>query len=367
MRRLAALGALLTLVGCSHSTSGKGAWKPDVAKLKVTATKKVGLPESAHPVQLSPDGRRIAYTASSQICVADIDGSHRICPKGKEMVADKTSFSWSPDGSKIALTDDFYRDELEPDIWVMDTKTGELKDLTDDGVTRWNISRPDPKAQLDLFPNWSSDGKTIRFTRQSGTDKKTVDLESIPAGGGKVTKLGSISPGSTPYNNSVVFSPDGKMVAWSTGQSVPESAHLRQVSGGSVKTFTPKQRDYNLLSFSPDGKYLLMDSQLAYTGYTVMNGQPQVVTVDSGDTSPVAGDASASYPTWLGGSDSLAFVKLEPKDPDNSQLRVVDGPGGKSRTLLSGQLGTASYRIGSAGSKLLLYKQQNPTVLTVGT
>jgi Tol biopolymer transport system component len=369
MRRLVALGALLVVAGCSHSVSGKAAWSPDVAKLKVTATTKVQLPEADHPMQLSPNGSRVAYTANSQICVADVDGSHQICPKNKELAADQGSFSWSPDGSKIALSDDFYRDMIEPDIWVMDAKTGDLKDITDDGVTKTSPGKVPANAHIDLFPNWSADSKTIRFTRQNGTDDHNVDLESIPAAGGAVTKIGGISSGSTPYDNSVVFSPDGETVAWSTGDEAPFQAHIQRVSGGSSKTLTAKKgADYNLLSFSADGKYLLMDSQIAYSSYTSTGGNPVVATVDSGDTSVVASDASsASYPTWLGGADSIAFVQLQLKNPTNSQLRVVAEPGGKSRTILTGQFGTASSRLSSAGSKLLLFKQQNPTVLTVGT
>jgi Tol biopolymer transport system component len=368
MRRFAALGVLLAVAACSHSVSGKATSKPDVAKLKVTATKPVSLPDSAHPMQLSPDGTHVAYTANGQVCVANIDGSHQVCPKEKSVVPDQTSFAWSPDGSKIALTDDFYRDMLEPDIWVMDTRTGALTDLTDDGVARWNFAKPNPKAQLDLFPNWSTDGKTIRFTRQTGGDQKTVDLESIPAGGGTPTKLGSISPGPTPYDNSVAFSPDGSTVAWSTGEQAPYQAHIRRVSGGSTKTLTAdKGADYNLLSFSADGKYLLMDSQIAYSNYTSVGGKPLVVNIGSGDTSQVASNATASYPTWFAGSDAIAFVQLQPKDPANSQLRVVADPDGKSRTVLSGQFSTASMRISSAGNKLLLFKEQNPTVLTVGS
>lgn len=368
MRRLAAFGALLAIAGCSHSVSGKAVWKPDIAKLRVTATDKVALPGSDHPTQLSPDGTRIAFVANSQICVANIDGSHRICPNGKKMGADQNSFSWSPDGSKIALTDDFYREQLEPDIWVLDTRSGDLRDLTDDGVTKTTYGKADPKAKLDLFPNWSADSKTIWFTRQTSNDEKSVDLESIPASGGKVTRLGSISPGSTPYNNSVVFSPDGKTVAWATGEQAPYQAHIRKVAGGPTTTLSAKKgTDYNILSFSADGKYLLMDSQIAYSSYTVNNGKPLVLNIETGRTSSVTSNAAASFPAWFAGTDSIVFVQREIQNPDNTQLRVVDEPGGKSRVITNGRFSAASYRIDSAGSKLLLYKGDSPTVLTVGT
>lgn len=364
-----AAAALVTVAGCSHSVSGGATFSPDVATLKVTATTDVRLPSGDHPLELSPDGTKVAFSSGAKICVADTNGSHRVCPTDNKLAVDTTSFAWSPDGSKIAMTDDFYRLLHEPDIWVMNARTGAVKDITDDGVAKWDIGKAPAKAELDLFPSWSADSKTIRFTRQSARDRKTIDLESIPATGGTPSKLGRISLGSTVYANSVVFSADGKTVAWSTGQQFPYTAHIRGVSGGKTETLTAKKGyDYNILSFSSDGKYLLADSQIAYASYASSHpGRPLVVTVGSGVSTPVAVDASASYPSWLGGTHAIVFEQFEQKDPVHSKLRVVATPGGKSRTLLTGRFGTAEARFSSAGARLLLYKGLQPSVLTLGS
>lgn len=363
-----AVTALVMVAGCAHSVSGGPTFSPDVAKLKVIATTKVRLPNGDHPLQLSPDGTKVAFSSGAKICVANANGSHRVCPNDSKLAADTTSFAWSPDGSKIALTDDFYRLLHEPDIWVMDARTGALKDITDDGADKWDVGKMRAKAELDLFPSWSTDGKTIRFARQSARDRKTIDLESIPATGGTPTKLGTIPLGSNAYANSLVFSPDGKTVAWSTGNEYPYAAYIRGVSGGKTETLTAKKKyDYNILSFSSDGKYLLMDSQLAYASFASRGGHPRVVTVGSGSTTPVALGASASYPTWLGGTHAIVFEQSEQKDPLHSKLRVTATPGGKPRTLLTGRFGTAQSHFSSAGSRLLLYEGMQPSVLTLGS
>jgi hypothetical protein len=91
----------------------------------------------------------------------------------------------------------------------MDTTTGKTTDLTDDGVTGARLPGK-PTAQYDLYPSWSRDGGSIRFARQSGTTHgSTIAIESVSAGGGSVSQLGTISGALTELAG-LVFSPDAR-------------------------------------------------------------------------------------------------------------------------------------------------------------
>ena len=54
---------------------------------------------------------------------------------------DSESIRWSPDSRYLVLTEEFFRSFSEPDIWVFDTTTGKVTDITDDGTTKIDSGR----------------------------------------------------------------------------------------------------------------------------------------------------------------------------------------------------------------------------------
>ncbi len=358
-------GLMLSAVlaaGCTSAVSGSPKVTLDVATLKVSATQKLTV---GNVTSVSPDGRRVLIAGAGGFCVLDRDGAHKVCADEKKVQPDKQNYAWSPDGTQIVTTDDFFRDLREPDIWVMNTKTGAVRDITNDGVTSWNFNDPPPKADMDLWPAFSNDGKTIRFARQNSANPNTITLESIPADGGAVTKLGTLG-GRVTTLNAVEFSADGKTIAWSDEHG--GTVHVRPTGGGVVRTVVAggKELDNSLLSFSPDNKYLLVDSVAPYGQYVTTGGKPSVVSLANNRVGPVASDVTASYPTWAPDSDALLFIRLS---RGTGQLRVVVGPGGKSRELRSGGImSVPAYRLGwNPAGAVLCYEQGEPYLLTLGT
>ena len=51
------------------------------------------------------------------------------------------SIRWSPDSRYLAFTENFFRRFTEPDIWVLDTTTWNVTDITDDGGSTSTTSR----------------------------------------------------------------------------------------------------------------------------------------------------------------------------------------------------------------------------------
>ena len=100
----------------------------------------------------SPDDERIAYYAASvsrsigQVCAVGVDG------EGVEVLAAAPDAylvepAYSPDGSLLAyraIVDGQY------DIWLLDVRSGERTNITDD-------------TDLDIEPSWSPDGAWIAF------------------------------------------------------------------------------------------------------------------------------------------------------------------------------------------------------------
>ena len=101
----------------------------------------------------SRNGRWILYSTDEEgfnaVYKVRADGSgpaRRLTPP--EMQAGAAS--WSPDGKEIAFVDNLCGTCDESDVWVMDLRDGDLRQLTD---------TPDN----ELLPSWSSDGERITY------------------------------------------------------------------------------------------------------------------------------------------------------------------------------------------------------------
>lgn len=337
MRRLLILAAaVLFLAGCS------GDDEPAPAKPQVTGAKSLN---ADGPVRLSPDGSRLQLMADA-LCATTLDGGDKHCVDNVD--ADARLAQWSPDGTKLVLTDNFFQFLREPDVWVFDATNGTLRDLTDDGVA--GKYRPGD-ARVDVLPSWSPDGDTIWFAR-GGTDRSA--LMSVPATGGATKKLGDIDCGVTKLS-ALAWSAD--RVAWTCGVD-QTTVTLADHDGGAAKQVLTGD-DWSGLSFSPDGRWLLADALDQYQGYSgTSGGVARAVPAAGGEPVRVAG-GKVAFPTWSPTGHALAYV-----DPPGS-IKVVPEPGGEPTVLRTATTVTAAdtFRLSWAADKLLATLDGKPTLL----
>jgi dipeptidyl aminopeptidase/acylaminoacyl peptidase len=190
----------------------------------------------------SPDGTRIAFLSNrgnrekpAQIYILPVNGGE--AQPLTDIQGEIGSLSWSPDGTQILCTvrkTDAEVLEREKDeqkkklgvvyrhydrlfykldgygylpherthIWVINTATGESRQLTDHPVYD------------ELDPAWSPDGKWIAFTSNRTPDPDSsldeIDVYVMPASGGEFRKMNT--PGGE--KNLPSFSPDGQWIAY---------------------------------------------------------------------------------------------------------------------------------------------------------
>lgn len=139
---------------------------------------------------VSPDGRRIAFTALGDLWVMPVGGKPENITKDRFL---DTEPAWSPDGQRLAWASD--RGGQLLDIWVRDLRTG-----ADRQLTRLTTSA--------MGPAWSPDGRRIAFLDVDGVWRRAnvsvVDVET-----GAVTQIHEslFGPGNP------TWSPDGRRVA----------------------------------------------------------------------------------------------------------------------------------------------------------
>ncbi len=154
------------------------------------------------PLSVSPDGTKIAVLdPHTSLCVFALPAQQEVActsleeqpiyPRAEDVV-------WSPDSSRLAFTEMGYHTGDDSDLWVMDTVSGALTNLTDDGYIGSLFSLGDdanPTFSIDSSPAWTPDGQFISFGRSDIVEGERggTALFQIPAGGGPAVKLATVS------------------------------------------------------------------------------------------------------------------------------------------------------------------------------
>lgn len=139
--------------------------------------------DSYNLAAMSPDGSRLAYMrwhvggVKMGIYVSHRDGSRqrRITPPRLQGWWP----DWSPNGRRIAFTDEVYWDRPTPSLWTVRPDGGGLRALTDP-----------PFPHADYRSAYSPDGQTVIFESDRRYDDLCCsDLFTVPAGGGNVHRV----------------------------------------------------------------------------------------------------------------------------------------------------------------------------------
>jgi hypothetical protein len=151
------------------------------AKLRVAGTRTVEA--TGNILGISPDGKRLLALSDDGLCSYDVETLDRQACATFRAPIDRRNLSWSPDGTRIAFTEDSLIRLQESDIWVMDVRDGSLKNLTDDSA-EGNILSQEPGTPVDIAPSWSPDGKRLVFSRSYyPSDARSTVLCSIASDG----------------------------------------------------------------------------------------------------------------------------------------------------------------------------------------
>ena len=340
------------IVVFAFSIHAQNAWTPEVQ----VKTKAVGA------VQISPDGKRVAYTVNdavitddksefvTQIWLANTDGSSNF----QITFGDKSSTNpkWSPDGNWLAFTSN--RKDNKNNLYLLRLNGGEAEPLTD------------VKTGVANF-DWSPDGRWIAFTM---TDAKTADEEKNDKGRNdfrwadenrKMSRLyvvsvlkdasGKRDPRKLTAENYNVggdfdWSPDGRWIAFSHAKSsvandwTTSDVSLLEVSSGKITPFLKGAAAESNPRFSPDGKFI-------------------AVTVSDDPPRWASSETINIYPATPGGAPKILAASFDGQpglagwSPDGKRVYFSEARG----------TGTRIYMVDIASNKIA---EINDTVEVIG-
>lgn len=331
---LALATVALAISGCSDDEDDA----PNVGDLEVTDVQELDLPFG--DAFLAPNGERIATYTEDELCVYSAEGEQQRCVD-RELALDANSIRWNAEGTRLLFTENFFEYLYEPDVWMLDAESGDVTNLTDDGVDE---SGPDlmtdpedgePAADIDTVPVWADD-ETVRFLRwhRSEDEESTVEVMEVPADGGDPESVGDLATGTAPID--IGYTPDGRAVYARADQ---EDVALSDLSGEDVRSISDDTT--SLFSVSDSGEDLLVMPNPAAASYSADWPAVTVVPVDGGEPTEIAD--SVRWATWRSGSEGIVYASMDVDDPRTTTLHLLADADSESRNVSTGSY-LAPYR-----------------------
>ena len=188
----------------------------------------------------------------------------------------------------------------DPEIVVVDTKTGEATPITDNG-------------SRDLHPRWSPDGKKIVYTSDQAGD---MEINVVDPDGKSITRL-THNGGD---DRSPRWSPDGKRLAFISEQEGAPEVYLMSATGGRATKITSNGAEDILGDWSPNGEWLVYYSKGTMDERGLWLRNPDGVNLVRLTT------GKDRDPVWSPDGKHIAFVRWDGGNADLFVLRkLADG------------------------------------------
>ncbi|GAB4519986.1 MAG: hypothetical protein Tsb0010_04280 [Parvularculaceae bacterium] len=261
----------------------------------------------------------LLFTAAAVASAALVEAASAQAPPREQKIWDWTP-DLSPDGRYVVFQSD--RDGAQDDLLIWDVEARELRPLT---------ASP---GHHEKFPTWSSDGEWIAFQRSETGE--FWDIYKIRPDGTDLTPVIA-----TPANAlNPDFSPDGRRIAYVAKVDGKMQVHVANADGSHARALTVGSsmwntaEDYNyahLPNWSPDGK------TIAYATGSTANDTAHLWTVDveTGETKPllIIPGVKTMGPSYSPSGNRIAFsygvgtsfrYRLGLIDPDGENFRRLE-------------------------------------------
>ena len=279
----------------------------------VTATREVTF--AGRFLSMSPDGKWIATfdTENNRLCALNTAGMKATSPD-QEPSDSCLSFDahgihsiaedyvrWSPDGTRLAFTENGPVYLVDADIWVFTPKSGNVVNLTDDGTAGGLDLFSDAESEpfdMDILPAWSPDGQQIAFARSSWNgDWRGTQLMLVPAdGSADPDTIGSVAltfPMIVYFG--MGFSPDGSTLYYTFAQTDPDEPKngvweisLDDFAFRHLAGRTDPERGFpTFAAASPKGDQLLVFDALFAGQFGLIDTPYGLLDLDSGEVEPL--------------------------------------------------------------------------------
>lgn len=298
---------------------------------------------------ISPDGEFVVYDAPQQTSAArDIFIVRRDGSDSRLLIthpANDTNPVWAPDGRSVLFTSDR---SGNVDLWSVAIENGFVRGEPE--VLRRNIGRM-------MFRGLTDKGSYFYFQTVGA-----VDVYQSRIDGDRLVDPVAVPTMAAGSNISSVFSPDGRRLAYASRRGLAwfdlrsTTLGIRDLETGQQQDLTPSMHAFLVRSWSPDGRYVLIQGQ----GVTHGRGAYRV-DAETGRVTPAIVDDEIARPDWL--PDGRIMYLSRSKE----QVIVRDLQTGAEEVLLDGRLDHVRLVANVAGRGYKLSPDGQTLAFTVAT
>jgi len=184
-------------------------------------------------------GSRVTYFNNVKIKSLNKKEAKIIQVKGLPNNPKLTNFNWSPDQSKIALTN---TTTMGVEVWILDIKTASVSKITDANVN----------ANVGDVINWFEDGKSLLVKIVSANRKPLINTKTAVPTGPTI----SVNDGKKAQNRTYQDLLKNKNDEHNFEQLALSEIYKVSLDGSKQKWLN--NDIYTTLNFSPDGNYILV-------------------------------------------------------------------------------------------------------------
>ncbi len=119
----------------------------------------------------------------AQLCVYTFASAGKSCHDLPEAFSPYPyQLAWSPDETTIAFSENPIEFGYESDIWLLDVISGQVSDVTDDGLNgSWRSMAAQGGVALDYLPFWDKTDGSLLFWRVTPLGRSPVRARHLPA------------------------------------------------------------------------------------------------------------------------------------------------------------------------------------------
>lgn len=352
----------------------------DVSTIGVISTTELDLVAGAgnRAALLAPDGERFIHADRFTLCLYEGDSAVRcIDLEAYELRIDPETIRWSLDSRYIAFTEDFFRFLHDPDIWLWDTTTDTLSNLTDDGKRRISLADSDDfEGDIDLLPTWLPDGSpsgTLTFLRYPNrTERDTVvqpDIYTINPDGSDLTPVGTLNV----EDNWAVYSMSAigdrlMYVYYAADLDNPNNGiWVSDANGSNGEQIVAAGGEIYLHAASvyPSGTILVNNpASLRLGNFNPETGAMQLADIETGKVFLIDREHFVNTAGWSPDGALLAYTVIDRENEENNGLYITDTSGRAGRMILAGAFISPTSRqelplVWGANNTILLSQQDN--------
>ncbi|MBI5961098.1 MAG: hypothetical protein HY866_20330, partial [Chloroflexi bacterium] len=341
----------------------------------------IELPLYAAPARtaayLAPDGSRFAYLKGQSLCILDIatiadyvqaqldagilfenaladltdnpesfEAASCALLDDSRMKVEQETIRWSPDSRYLVMSENFFRYYVDSDIWVLDTNSMTLADITDDGGAKFDITAPaNQSPPIDVVPRWMPDGRIVflRYTGE-GEEFESPHIYTIRPDGSDLQQAGQLQTTQRFAVYALAVSADGKL-AYNLWGNDSQFQSLNGVWISNLDGSQPEQLWHNAeepnyvpmaVDWSPDGRYVAFNLPPTSFGaqYAPEISVERAIRISDKQEVLFSPDSFVWSAGWSGDGSAFVYTTRDILDPTKEGLYIAPEPGTPGRLLI---------------------------------